>query len=79
MSFVVVDPEMLAAGAADLENIGSALSAANAAASAPTAGVLAAGTDEVSAALASMFSEHAHIDRGQKCQGANSISNLFRR
>ena len=36
MSFVIVDPEMLAAAATDVESIGSALRAANAAAAAQT-------------------------------------------
>ncbi|WP_346243002.1 PE family protein [Mycobacterium intermedium] len=56
MSFVVVGPEMLAAAATDLENIGSALSAANAAAAAPTMSLLAAAEDEVSTALAAAAS-----------------------
>src|SRR5262249_29151777 len=59
MSYVVAAPEMLAAASADLDGIRSALSAANAAAAAPTSGVLAAGADEVSAAIASLFSGHA--------------------
>ncbi len=49
MSFVVVAPEALAASAADLARIGSAVVAANVAAAAPTIEVLAAGADEVSA------------------------------
>lgn len=61
MSFVQVAPEMLAAAATDVQSIGSALSAAHAAAAAPTIGVLAAGADEVSAALASLFSGHAQL------------------
>ncbi|WP_265338752.1 PE family protein [Mycobacterium ulcerans] len=43
MSFVVVDPEMVAATAADLANIGSTIGAANGAAAATTRAVLAAG------------------------------------
>src|SRR3954452_13660555 len=43
MSHVVVVPSLLATAATDLEGIASALSAANAAAAAPTTGVLAAG------------------------------------
>ena len=50
---------MLAAAAADVANIGSTLSAANAAAAVPTARVLAAGTDEVSAAISALLSRHA--------------------
>lgn len=56
MSYVLATPEMVAAAANNLAQIGSTLSAANAAALAPTTGVLAAGADEVSAAVASLFS-----------------------
>ncbi|WP_191499971.1 PE family protein, partial [Mycobacterium simulans] len=59
MSFVVATPDMLAAAATNLQDIGSVLSAANAAAAAPTTGLLAAGADEISAAVAALFSEHA--------------------
>ncbi|ORB59556.1 PE family protein, partial [Mycobacterium shinjukuense] len=55
MSFVSVVPELVVATAADLASIGSALDAANAAAAAETTGVLAAGADEVSAAIAALF------------------------
>ncbi|RFZ13576.1 PE family protein [Mycobacterium marinum] len=58
MSFVVASPEYVAAAASDLADIGSALSTANAAA-APTIEVLAAGADEVSAAIAAFFGAHA--------------------
>ncbi len=43
----------------DLANIGSTLCTATSAAAAPTTAVLAAGADEVSAAVASLFSGHA--------------------
>jgi hypothetical protein len=56
MSFVMAVPEVLGTAATDLTNIGSALSAANAAAAAPTTGILAAAEDEVSAAIAALFS-----------------------
>ncbi|WP_459797751.1 PE family protein, partial [Mycobacterium riyadhense] len=59
MSIVNVIPEMLTTAAADVARIGSSLSAANRAAAAPTSGVLAAGADEVSAAIASLFSGYA--------------------
>ncbi len=42
MSYVLATPEMVAAAANNLAQIGSTLSAANAAALAPTTGVLAA-------------------------------------
>ena len=48
MAFLIAAPELLAAAATDLANIGSTISVANAAAAFPTTGVLAAGADEVS-------------------------------
>jgi hypothetical protein len=59
MSVVVAAPEALVTAASDLAGIGSAISTANAAAVAPTTGVLAAAADEVSAQVAALFSEHA--------------------
>lgn len=58
MSFVVAVPEALTVTATDFAGIGSALAVANAAAAAPTARVLAAGADEVSATIAAVFSNH---------------------
>ncbi|WP_459758544.1 PE family protein, partial [Mycobacterium riyadhense] len=58
MSFVFAVPDMLGAAATDLARLGSTLSAANAAAEAQTTALLAAGEDEVSAALAALFSAH---------------------
>ncbi len=60
MSYVVAVPEFVASAASDLAGIGSAVSAAHAAAAAPTTGVVAAASDEVSAAIASLFSGHGH-------------------
>ncbi|MCV7078028.1 PE family protein, partial [Mycobacterium szulgai] len=59
MSYVLAAPEMFTASATDLERLGSALSAANLAAALPTTSVLRAGADEVSSAVASLFSGHA--------------------
>ncbi|OBI85288.1 PE family protein [Mycobacterium asiaticum] len=59
MSFVFVEPQIMAAFAANLSNIGSALTAANATAAASTTGVLAAAADEVSQGIAALFSENA--------------------
>ena len=56
MSYVVAVPEFVASAASDLAGVGSALSAARVVSAAPTTGVLAAGADEVSAAVASLFS-----------------------
>ncbi|WP_152531532.1 PE family protein, partial [Mycobacterium sp. UM_CSW] len=59
MSFVIVGPEALGAAASDLARIGAAVNTANAAAAASTTRVVAAGADEVSAAIASLFSGQA--------------------
>ncbi|WP_136625846.1 PE family protein, partial [Mycobacterium attenuatum] len=59
MSYLVAVPEILASSAGDVANLGAALSAANAAAATPTTAMLAAGADEVSAAVASLFSTEA--------------------
>lgn len=55
MSFLVVAPEWVESATADLANIRSALDTAHLAAAAPTTGIAAAGADEVSAAVASLF------------------------
>ena len=47
-----------ATAAADVAGIGSSLSAANTVALAPTTGILYAAQDEVSSAIAAMFSAH---------------------
>ncbi|MGB9226444.1 PE family protein, partial [Mycobacterium sp.] len=59
MSFVFAAPEFLTAASSNLASLASNITAANAAASVPTSALLAAGGDEVSAAVASLFSAHA--------------------
>ncbi|WP_257698280.1 PE family protein, partial [Mycobacterium tuberculosis] len=59
MSLVIVTPETVAAAALDVARIGSSIGAANAAAAGSTTSVLAAGADEVSAAIATLFGSHA--------------------
>lgn len=59
MSFVLLVPELMDDAASDLSGIGSAVNAAHAAAVARTTGVLAAAEDEVSAAIATLFSQYA--------------------
>ncbi len=59
MSFVTAVPEMVAGAATNLASLGSTISAAHAVAAAPTNGLAAAAADEVSAAIASLFSGHA--------------------
>ncbi|NLP97407.1 PecA family PE domain-processing aspartic protease [Mycobacterium tuberculosis] len=72
MSFVIVAPEALMSVASEVAGIGSALNAANAAAAAPTTGVLAAAADEVSAAIASLFGAH-----GQAYQAVSAQMSAF--
>ncbi|ARG60707.1 PE family protein [Mycobacterium kansasii] len=59
MSYLIVAPESILATASSLSSIGSTITSANAAAAPATLEVLAAGADEVSAAIAVLFSEHA--------------------
>jgi hypothetical protein len=70
MSFVIAAPEMLTAAATNLANLRSTISAANAAAAAPTTGVLVAAADEVSAAIATVFSQHGGAYQAISAQAA---------
>ena len=58
-SYVIAEPEAVAAASRDLSGIGSAIKEAHAAAAASTTQVLAAGEDEVSAAIAKLFGAYA--------------------
>jgi hypothetical protein len=71
MSYVIAAPEIMTSAATDLATIGSNLSAANAAAAAPTTGILAAAQDEVSAAIAAVFSAHG---QGFQALGAQAAA-----
>ncbi|WP_156687082.1 PE family protein [Mycobacterium sp. Marseille-P9652] len=57
MSYVIADPEIMAAAASDVAAIGSTVQAAHLVAAAPTVGVLPAAADEVSAGIAQIFSQ----------------------
>jgi hypothetical protein len=70
MSYLGAVPEMLASAATDLAGIGSAIGEANAATAAPTTALVAAAGDEVSAAVASLFSTHAQQYRALSAQAA---------
>ena len=74
MSFVLAVPHMLTAEATCLASLGSAITAANAAAATPTSGMVAAAGDEVSAAIASLFSA-----QGQAFQALSAQAAAFRR
>ena len=76
MSFVATQPQVLSAAASDLQAIGSALSARNAAAAAPTTGLVPAGADEVSALTATQFAAHAHIYQAVSAQAA-AVHDIF--
>jgi hypothetical protein len=70
MSFVSVVPDIVSAAAGNLAGIGSAVSAANAAAATPTTGVAAMASDEVSAAVTAVFSSHAQAYQNLGAQAA---------
>ena len=71
MSYVIAVPEMMTSAATDLANLGSTLNVANAAAATQTTGVLAAAEDEVSAAIAAVFSAHG---QGFQALGAQAAA-----
>lgn len=71
MSLMVM-PEWLTTAAADAAEVGSVVGAANAAAVDPITGLLAAAEDEVSAAIADLFSAH-----GQGYQALSAQAALF--
>ncbi|BBX95117.1 PE family protein [Mycobacterium lacus] len=76
MSFVVTQPENLAAAAGNLQAIGSAVSAQSAAALAPTTGVAPAAADVVSALTAARFTAHAQMYQALSTQAA-AIHDMF--
>ena len=59
MSLLSVVPDVVATASANLENLGSALSSANAAAASQTTAIAAPAADEVSAAVTALFGAHA--------------------
>ena len=76
MSFVTTQPEALTAAAGTLSGIGTSLSAQNAAAAAPTTGVVPAAADAVSALTAAQFAAHAQMYQAVSAQ-ATAIHELF--
>jgi hypothetical protein len=71
VSFLFTQPQLLTEAATNLSGIGSSLTAANSAAALPTTGVMAAGADEVSAAMAGVFGAHARQYQAMSAQAAN--------
>ncbi|BBY08710.1 PE family protein [Mycobacterium noviomagense] len=76
MSFVTTQPDMLAAAASQLQGLGSALAAQNAAVAAPTTGVVPAAADEVSALTAAQFAAHGQLYQAVSAQ-ATAIHEMF--
>jgi hypothetical protein len=76
MSFVSTQPTELTAAAENLQGIGSSLTVQNAAAAAPTTGVLPAAADEVSALTAAQFATHAEMYQAISAQAA-AIHEMF--
>jgi hypothetical protein len=76
MSFVTTQPEALTTAAGSLQGIGSAMSAQNSAAAAPTTGVVPAAADEVSALTAAQFAAHAEMYQSVSAQAA-AIHEMF--
>ncbi|EFD13383.1 PE-PGRS family protein [Mycobacterium tuberculosis variant africanum K85] len=70
MSFVIAVPETIAAAATDLADLGSTIAGANAAAAANTTSLLAAGADEISAAIAALFGAHGRAYQAASAEAA---------
>jgi hypothetical protein len=70
MSHVFAETQLMAAAAGDLAAIRSTLGATNKAIAAPTAGVIPAGGDQVSAVIAAMFGVHAQSYQVMGAQAA---------
>jgi hypothetical protein len=70
MSFLTTQPEALISAAGELQTIGSAVEAGNAAAAAPTTGVIPAAADEVSALTAAQFAAQAALYQELSAQAA---------
>ncbi|WP_156803113.1 PE family protein, partial [Mycobacterium gordonae] len=78
MSFVFAMPDLVTRAASDLANLGSVLSNANSAAAASTTGLLAAAEDDVSAAIASLFSTHGRSYQMLSTQAATVHAEFVR-
>ena len=70
VSLLFVAPELLASATADLKSIGAELDAAHAAVAVPTTGLVAAGADEVSAAVTALFSEYGQAFHALSAQAS---------
>lgn len=72
MSLLVATPDLLVSAATDLGSVGSALNEAHAAATVSTKALAAAGADEVSASVASVFAGH-----GRQFHALSARANAF--
>src|SRR6204780_3059553 len=70
VSYLIAVPEILDSAATDLASIAGTLNAANASAAAHTTGIVAAAQDEVSAAIAALFSQRAQAYQAVSAQAA---------
>jgi hypothetical protein len=70
MSAVITQPETLAAAAAELQALNALVWAGNAAAAAPTTGVIPAAADVVSMLTAAHFASHARLYQEVSAQAA---------
>jgi hypothetical protein len=76
MSFVTTQPELLGEAAGNLQGIGASMTAGNAAAAAPTTGVVPAAADAVSALTAAQFAAHGELYQAVSAQAA-AIHQMF--
>jgi hypothetical protein len=70
MTFVTTQPEMLTSAAGQLQGVGSAIAARNAAVAFRTTGVVPAAADEVSTLTATQFGAHAAMYQAISAQAA---------
>ncbi len=70
MSYLIAAPEALGSTATDLASIARTLNTANASAAAQTTKIVAAAKDEVSAAVAALFSDHAQAYQAASVEAA---------
>jgi hypothetical protein len=76
MSFLITQPATLTAGVGSLAAIGSAMNAVNAAVATPTAWLVPAAADQVSALTAAAFAAHGALYQEVSAQAA-AIHEMF--
>ncbi len=70
MSIVIAQPEIIAGAAAEMQALNALVAAGNAAAAAPTTGVVPAAADLVSMLTAAHFASHARLYQEVSAQAA---------